>query len=63
MREVAGLYRDVIAHAVATRPLARRLHTVRVEVSPIAADAAAIGAASLVFHATYAPRLDALLTS
>ncbi|MFG1876024.1 ROK family transcriptional regulator [Sphaerisporangium sp. NPDC049003] len=63
MHEVAGFYRQVIADAVATRPLARRLHTARVEVSPIAADAAAIGAASLVFHATYAPRLDALLTS
>ncbi|MEV7966104.1 ROK family transcriptional regulator [Sphaerisporangium sp. NPDC088356] len=63
MREVAGFYRQVIADAVATRPLARRLHTARVEVSPLAADAAAIGAASLVFHATYAPRLGALLTS
>ncbi|KAB8193269.1 ROK family protein [Nonomuraea phyllanthi] len=51
------IYREVIARAVADRPLARRLHAVRVETSPIADDAAAIGAASLVFHATYAPRL------
>ncbi|GAA3657749.1 ROK family transcriptional regulator [Nonomuraea antimicrobica] len=57
LREVGGLYREVIARAVAERPLARGLHAVRVETSPIAADAAAIGAASLVFHATYAPRL------
>ncbi|RCG25357.1 ROK family transcriptional regulator [Sphaerisporangium album] len=62
LHRVAELYRDVVAEAVATRPLARRLHQVRVELSPIAADAAAIGAASLVFHATYAPRLGALLT-
>ncbi|GAA4224978.1 putative NBD/HSP70 family sugar kinase [Streptosporangium album] len=61
LHEIGGTYRDMIAEAVATRALARRLHTVRVEISPIAADAAAIGAASLVFHATYAPRLDALL--
>ncbi|NBE93474.1 ROK family transcriptional regulator [Nonomuraea sp. KC401] len=62
LREVGGLYRQVIAAAVSTRSLARRLHAVRVETSPIAADAAAIGAASLVFHATYAPRLGALLS-
>jgi len=63
MHEVAHIYHRVVAEAVASRPLARRLHTVQVETSPIAADAAAIGAASLVFHATYAPRLGALLTS
>lgn len=61
MNEVADVYRQVVAAAVATRPLARRLHTVQVATSPIAADAAAIGAASLVFHATYAPRLSTLL--
>jgi predicted NBD/HSP70 family sugar kinase len=62
MHHVAVIYRQVVAEAVATRPLARRLHTVQVETSPIATDAAAIGAASLVFHATYAPRLGTLLT-
>ncbi|MFC4111284.1 ROK family transcriptional regulator [Nonomuraea zeae] len=62
LREVGEIYREVIARAVSSRPLARRLHAVRVETSPIAADAAAIGAASLVFHATYAPRLGALLS-
>lgn len=61
LREVGERYREVIARAVGTRTLARRLHAVRVETSPIAADAAAIGAASLVFHATYAPRLGALV--
>ncbi|MGP3962490.1 ROK family transcriptional regulator [Nonomuraea sp. 3N208] len=61
LREVGEIYREVIAAAVASRALARRLHTVRVETSPIAADAAAIGAASLVFHATYAPRLGSTL--
>ncbi|MFC4535061.1 ROK family transcriptional regulator [Sphaerisporangium dianthi] len=63
MHDVGHIYHEVIAEAVATRPLARRLHQVEVVTSPIAADAAAIGAASLVFHATYAPRLGALLTS
>ncbi|MFB9625257.1 ROK family transcriptional regulator [Nonomuraea helvata] len=57
LREAGEIYREVIARAVSSRPLARRLHAVRVETSPIAADAAAIGAASLVFHRTYAPRL------
>ncbi|MBA2893368.1 ROK family transcriptional regulator [Nonomuraea soli] len=61
LREVGEVYRAAISEAVAGRVLARRLHAVRVEVSPIAADAAAIGAASLVFHATYAPRIDALV--
>ncbi|TMR08152.1 hypothetical protein ETD86_49065 [Nonomuraea turkmeniaca] len=63
LREVGEIYREVIARAVASRALARRLHAVRVETSPIAADAAAIGAASLVFHATYAPRLGTTLLS
>jgi predicted NBD/HSP70 family sugar kinase len=63
MHKVADIYHRVVAEAVTTRPLARRLHTVRVETSPIASDAAAIGAASLVFHATYSPRLGTLLTS
>ncbi len=62
LREVGEIYREVIARAVSSRSLARRLHPVRVETSPIAADAAAIGAASLVFHATYAPRLGTLLS-
>lgn len=57
LRDVGEIYREVIARALSTRPLARRLHAVRVDTSPIADDAAAIGAASLVFHATYAPRL------
>ncbi|MFC5824509.1 ROK family transcriptional regulator [Nonomuraea insulae] len=61
LREVGEIYREVIARAVSDRPLARRLHAVRVETSPHPDDAAAIGAASLVFHATYAPRLGALL--
>lgn len=60
LREVGQTYRDVIARAVSSRALARRLHAVRVETSPVA-DAAAIGAASLVFHATYAPRIDTLI--
>ncbi|GII76298.1 sugar kinase [Sphaerisporangium rufum] len=61
LREVAGVYHEAVSRAVATRPLARRLHQVRVELSQVE-DAAAIGAASLVFHAAYAPRLGTLLS-
>lgn len=57
MREAAGAFRDAMAEAVNTRAFNRRLHRVRVEIAPMGADAAAIGAASLVFHSAYAPTL------
>ncbi|MFC6081829.1 ROK family transcriptional regulator [Sphaerisporangium aureirubrum] len=56
-QQVGPLYHAVVAGAVASRPLARRLHRTRVELSPLTADAAAIGAASLVLHSAYSPRL------
>ena len=37
------------------RPLARKTHTLRVAISDMANDGAALGAASLVLHAAYAP--------
>jgi predicted NBD/HSP70 family sugar kinase len=61
LRGVGGIYREAVAREIASRAMTRLLHTVGVEVSPIAADAAAIGAASLVFHAAYAPRITTLL--
>ncbi|MFD4691613.1 ROK family transcriptional regulator [Streptomyces sp. NPDC058463] len=57
LRETADAFRDAMAEAVDTRSFNRRLHDVRVEIAPMGADAAAIGAASLVFHSTYAPTL------
>jgi hypothetical protein len=38
-------------------PLARRLRQVEVEPSVLSAEAAAVGAASTIFHATFTPRL------
>jgi predicted NBD/HSP70 family sugar kinase len=60
---VGELYRDAIRRALETRPIARRMHTTAVELSPIGADAASIGAASLVFHAEFSPTLSTLLSS
>ncbi|MCG5214257.1 ROK family transcriptional regulator [Streptosporangium sp. KLBMP 9127] len=58
----AEIYRSTIAEAVASRAFTRRLRPAEVALSPIAADAAAIGAASLVFHAAYAPDPATLLS-
>lgn len=52
---VADIYRERVAEALRTRPLARRVHTVRVAISPMAVRGAALGAATLVLHAAYAP--------
>ena len=52
---VAEIYRDKMNEYLQTRPLARKTHTMRVAISDIANDGAALGAASLVLHATYAP--------
>jgi glucokinase-like ROK family protein len=59
---VGELYRDAIRRALENRPIARRLHTTAVELSPIGTDAASIGAASLVFHAEFSPTLSTLLS-
>ena len=52
---VAEIYRDKMSEFLESRPLARKTHTLRVEISDMAGDGAALGAASLVLHATYAP--------
>jgi predicted NBD/HSP70 family sugar kinase len=52
---VAEIYREKMSEFLRTRPLARRNHIVRVAVSDMADDGAALGAASLVLHAAYAP--------
>jgi predicted NBD/HSP70 family sugar kinase len=52
---VADIYRDKMSEFLGSRPLARHNHVVRVAISDIADDGAALGAASLVLHAAYAP--------
>ncbi|PZG41125.1 ROK family transcriptional regulator [Spongiactinospora gelatinilytica] len=54
-------YADAVAAALATRPLSRHIRTVDVALSPLGADAAVVGGAALVLHATYSPQLSALL--
>ncbi|AEV83677.1 Putative xylose repressor [Actinoplanes sp. SE50] len=62
LRHLESRFRDAAAKALETRPLARSIRTVRVEVSPLGADAAVVGAAALVLHTTYAPQVSELLS-
>ncbi|GIF03866.1 ROK family transcriptional regulator [Actinoplanes siamensis] len=62
LRHFEERFRDAAAHALESRPLARNIRTVRVEVSPLGADAAVVGAAALVLHTTYAPQVSELLS-
>ncbi|MFC8826378.1 ROK family protein [Streptomyces sp. NPDC057137] len=55
--DVADFYLAEIARTVNEFPTARRLRRVEVEPSVLSAGAAAVGAASTIFHATFTPRL------
>ncbi|MEU0951073.1 ROK family protein [Streptomyces niveus] len=55
--DVADFYLSEIARTVNEYPTARRLRRVEVEPSVLSAGAAAVGAASTIFHATFTPRL------
>ncbi|MFC4034999.1 ROK family protein [Streptomyces polygonati] len=55
--DTAGYYLDEIGRVVNEFPTARRLRRVEVERSVLSAEAAAVGAASTIFHATFTPRL------
>ncbi|MCA1217289.1 ROK family protein [Streptomyces sp. 8L] len=55
--DVADFYLQEIGRAVNAFPTARRLRRVEVEPSVLSAEAAAVGAASTIFHATFTPRL------
>lgn len=55
--DTARYYLDEIGRVVNDFPTARRLRRVEVERSVLSAEAAAVGAASTIFHATFAPRL------
>lgn len=61
IRRVEKLYLDSVTEALATRPLSRHVRVAEAAVSPLGPDAAVVGAASLVLHATYSPQLSALL--
>ena len=52
---VAEIYKNKVTEFLVSRPLARKTHTLKVEISEMANDGAALGAASLVLHAAYAP--------
>ncbi|MEU3250097.1 ROK family transcriptional regulator [Streptomyces sp. NPDC006997] len=60
--EVESRYVDVVASALATRPVSRHIRVVDVTASPHGADAAPVGSAALVLHTAYSPQLSALLT-
>lgn len=60
---VGEIYRAAVAEALATRPIARRVHHAPVSLSPAGSSAGAIGAASLVFHHSFAPQLTTLLSA
>jgi predicted NBD/HSP70 family sugar kinase len=62
LRQLEDRFRVAVALALATRPMARDIRTVRVEISPLGADAAVVGAAALVLHTTYAPQVSDLLS-
>jgi predicted NBD/HSP70 family sugar kinase len=52
---VAEIYKEKVTQFLSSRPLARKTHTLRVAISDMANDGAALGAASLVLHAAFAP--------
>ncbi|MFD0315146.1 ROK family transcriptional regulator [Streptomyces flavalbus] len=60
--QVESRYVDVVASALATRPVSRHIRVVDVTASPHGADAAPVGSAALVLHSAYSPQLSALLT-
>ncbi|MFE6283327.1 ROK family transcriptional regulator [Streptomyces sp. NPDC057877] len=58
---VESRYVDVVASALATRPVSRHIRVVDITASPHGADAAPVGSAALVLHSAYSPQLSALL--
>lgn len=60
---VADIYREKVTEALRTLPLARKTHTLRVAISEMSSDGAALGAATLVLHANYAPNTAHLVSA
>lgn len=61
IQHVESRYVEVVAATLARRPLSRHVRVVGVEASWLGVDAAVVGSAALVLHATYSPQLSALL--
>jgi predicted NBD/HSP70 family sugar kinase len=61
IQHVESRFVDAVSEALRTRPLSRSIRVVEAKASPLGADAAVVGAAALVLHATYSPQLSALL--
>lgn len=61
IQHVESRYVEVVAATLAQRPLSRHVRVVDVEASWLGVDAAVVGSAALVLHATYSPQLSALL--
>ncbi|TDD59963.1 ROK family transcriptional regulator [Kribbella antibiotica] len=62
IRELGQRYTDAAARAVAARVMSRTIRPVEVILSPLGADAAAVGGAALVLHRAYSPQLSELLS-
>lgn len=56
-QEIAGVFLSEISRAVNSHPIAKGTRTVVVEESMLQADAAAVGAASTIFHDAFTPRV------
>jgi predicted NBD/HSP70 family sugar kinase len=56
-RRIGEMYRDVIERVVRERVIGPEKRAARIELSTVGEDAGAVGAASLLLDATYAPRL------
>lgn len=62
IEHVEDRFAAAVAAALSTRPLSRHIRVVEVAASPLGADAAVVGAATLVLHTTYSPQLSAFLS-
>jgi predicted NBD/HSP70 family sugar kinase len=62
IRHVEARFRQAVVRALATRPLARHIRIVDVALSPLGVDAAVVGGAALVLHATFSPQVSSLLS-
>ncbi|MEE4543006.1 ROK family transcriptional regulator [Streptomyces sp. V4-01] len=61
IQHVEERYVRTVASALAARPLSRHIRVVDVVPSALGTDAAVVGGAALVLHATYSPQLSELL--
>lgn len=62
IRHVEARFRHAVVRALASRPLARHIRVVDVALSPLGVDAAVVGGAALVLHATFSPQVSSLLS-